>query len=488
MGRRWSHLFAFACCLWAVIAAPVDAQQAPAGWSQPWPLSAGQAWEEFNALTTSSDGTVHIFWQSDPGTPAEGAGEPGTDNLWYAAVRDGIVETPVNILVPKPNAGMQRFLRAVTDQRGQVHLFFLSDPDCLEHRFVQVSSASSAHEWMEQNACVGETSQRFGVVRDDAGQLHIAYATQRGDVVYRRYSAETDEWSPPATVTDAKEDTFTSEVRIAVDARGRIHVAWSENVPPDFYPPTGVFYARSSDGGENWTPPQQLAGKGHLQPEILANGAEQIHIVWNGAIATSNRYHRFSNDGGRTWSPVHTFEIWGGWAGPPPLALDSAGRLHTVMAGNKGLFYATWTEQGGWSEPRQLWTDIETSEPAAVISGGNNLHVVFREAPQSEGKYHRFWYLRRALDAPPIPLEPTLMPLPRAPEGAHRASAPGGPAPTPVVEAPAKPFPRVESSQPAGGGQVEQAMAASRAGPVLLGVASAMLLIALVAAALQRRG
>lgn len=382
-----------------------DSDEPPEGWSQPVPLEKSNGWNHFSSITASSDGIVHAFWQSDPSKlSGPDPGDPGADNLWYSQIKEGVVGKPENILVPPPRGSFQQSIHARIDQQNRIHLFLWYRPPCLQHSIARREYALSPQEWMGNSTCIGETTFGFGVTQDDIGQIHLAYATPAGRLNYARFSPDTNRWSPPITAFFGKEDVALHQTRIAVDSRGKIHVIWVESEAPNWYPPNGVFYVKSIDGGDTWTAPERLSPVGHSEPEIVAIGNDQIHVAWNGSVRQSNRYHRFSADAGRTWSALHTFKVRGGFLGQPALAVDSAKVLHAILSSDDGLYYANWSEPRGWSEMELIVPGVSTGSPAAVIAGGNQLHITYREGSRT------IWYMNRLLDSPVLAPEPILAP------------------------------------------------------------------------------
>ncbi|MBN1874951.1 MAG: Ig-like domain-containing protein [Anaerolineae bacterium] len=69
-----------------------------------------------------------------------------------------------------------------------------------------------------------------------------------------------------------------SEVAVAVDATGRVHVLWTGKLNPSFE--TYVFYSSSTDG-VNWTPYQILNYWGGRDPQITVDNVHQrVHLVY----------------------------------------------------------------------------------------------------------------------------------------------------------------------------------------------------------------
>jgi hypothetical protein len=113
--------------------------------------------------------------------------------------------------------------------------------------------------------------------------------------------------------------------------RGQLYAAWTDAAPgatcPDYTLPcagcpasacvTGcsseVYFASSSDGGQNWSAPAivhaNLAMTDQFNPSLAVNDLDgTIHVAWNDTRDDPTRlathiYHVSSPDGGLTWSP-----------------------------------------------------------------------------------------------------------------------------------------------------------------------------------------
>ena len=308
-------------------------------WSQPQMLFEGEGWTQYNALAASPDGTVHAFWQSDPSKLTEGAfGDPGADNLWYSRITKSEISEPINILVPPSFAPFQKGIRAVVVPPDEIHLMLWSTSQCLQHAVVKEAVAIQPKKWMDSRSCMGQTRFRFGMTLEDRGGLHLAFASDGDVLFYTLRDPESGTWSQPTRLSEGKEGLVYADVRLAIDSTKGIHVVWSEYEAPNYYPPKGVYYARSSDQGKSWSSPRQLSGSGSVEPEIIVDGNDRIHVAWNGSVNVGNRYHRMSENGGLSWSPISSFNIPGGILGPPALAVDSANGLHAIMSSDHGLF------------------------------------------------------------------------------------------------------------------------------------------------------
>jgi hypothetical protein len=125
-------------------------------------------------------------------------------------------------------------------------------------------------------------------------------------------------------------------ISIAVDARSRAHVLYTESASPD--KPYALYYRSSSDGGKTWSSPYVLSA--------APSGNQCVCAAWvddrRGALDV---WARCSNDAGRRWgaetllsdrsdgapykSPTGFKAFYGHYGGA---AIDVSGRFHAVWA------------------------------------------------------------------------------------------------------------------------------------------------------------
>ncbi|HMB53509.1 MAG TPA: hypothetical protein VKU40_09350 [Thermoanaerobaculia bacterium] len=135
---------------------------------------------------------------------------------------------------------------------------------------------------------------------------------------------------------DLAVDDSIGGVAAALDAAGRLHVAWlAEEAAGGNLPRRSLWVSRLD--GDRWATPQQLAGEAGA-PLVLVAAADGLHL-----LAGPRLRHRLSDDGGTTWSDT----------GP------------LVPAGRRGRVFAAATAlPGGWVAAFMLHprTPYETAE------------------------------------------------------------------------------------------------------------------------------
>ncbi|UCD99283.1 MAG: hypothetical protein JSV42_00735, partial [Chloroflexota bacterium] len=252
------------------------AQSFDPGWSNPELLFAAPEGQKSNELWVLSDqaNRLYLWW---PLFEIDEAGNPASlESTLHSQRINEAWRSPNDILV-WPEGG--RLTSVVIDQSGMLHAF--SATDCLSYTEARFDQAMSAHGWAGRT-CLDETGlANPSVALGIDGQIFVVY-TALGNHSLKIIHSENDgkTWSSFSTVQENPDDFFLDPI-IAVDSIGRIHLVWSLGEAPDAYPPLGVFYSRSDDGGQNWTAPLQLGGMDEGQPAI-AVFKDKVHVLWNG--------------------------------------------------------------------------------------------------------------------------------------------------------------------------------------------------------------
>ena len=201
--------------------------------------------------------------------------------------------------------------------------------------------------------------------------------------------------------------------RWAVGDSGTLHVTWSEFSLPEGWPPVGVFYTRSDDGSGDWLAPEQLSDTRQSYSNLVSVGENEIHVVWD-ATDPSGRFHRWSRDGGRSWSELVKLSPDGGMTqGWPSVAADSAGRVHFAGFGGgsagerwSDMWYHKW-DRSSWSQPFLLSPGESgwyTGYPSMVSTNGNEIHIAWStwDPGDADGRENRpgVWYRRLVTSSP----------------------------------------------------------------------------------------
>jgi hypothetical protein len=360
------------------------------GWSEPVLIfEADEGQIRVPALVADEYGQVHAFWGYQLGDVQ------GTSYIYYTRL-DQPDAQPVDILTA-PGRGI-----IAAQGAGGLAVFWNGANYSLAGPSPDVSAKAWSHPDEIQRAY-----DTAGLATAPDGALWVIYGSQEANAVFvQRMDPERQTWESPALVANvSNSNSAPNALRLAVGPDGSLHAVWAEYKLPDGWPPLGLYYAQSVDGGLTWSLPRPFDGLNYNQPSVITGPNDRVFLAWVGAAGVGGKYFQESPDGGRSWEPVVDIlppATTGGSEGPPNLALDGVGGLHMVFS-NAGCVWHVSREGETWSAPECVSTQpVQIEEPAMAIGLGNQIHVLYWTQRQ------QLWYTARTL---PIPAEePALIP------------------------------------------------------------------------------
>lgn len=478
----------FAVLIFAVILVHpprLDAASSRNNWQPPTKLfeTTGRASEA--EVVADSSGAVHVFWAyAAPNSDDAGWGQA----IYYARLQDGKWTEPVDVLI-SPGNRVARMHSVVVDNAGYLQIVWSASNAILYSR-AYAPEAETARSWITPLPLSAYASTLEPAITADRNNgLYVVWTQAKAGLMFVRSDDGGQTWSAPKTIFEADADNeLATWGRIALDKKGRIHVVLSYSVEDSSgrYGRTDaqlLYYLRSEDRGETWNEPLLITPEPDFgEINVVTFGSDTVHLVWNGRAGRHGRYHRWSQDGGQTWSTTEEVIAPGalfgnaGLTGFPAIATDSTGALHLVSTGSPtGMtvdYYMEWLN-GVWSVPVSISAGIDGNgvtgkltsleQPSVAISEGNRLHVVFHDG------FERIWYTSVDIDAPhepPVPYSTTAPPLKVAPAPSPTLAIATNPTPLGV------PTLSLASKSPSSGWPVA---------PIMIGVAPAALLVVVVA-------
>lgn len=287
-------------------------------------------------------------------------------------------------------------IESVCTDDNMLHVIWHEGPKLLYSR-VDADNVGLPSSWSKPLQIA--SSLRGSSIATDGKTLTIGYAVvnQADGSVYMQVSTDGgDNWSEPRLIATSAISHALDDVRVAMDVSHRIHSAWSEYSLPKGWPPTGVYYASSTDLGLTWRPPSLIASGRYAQIGVGTVAHDEVHLLWQSTIGGDGTYHQVALDGGQTWRQPDRNDDRGGLSGPPHFVADAASRMHMITGDGH---YAYWSNNqfSGFidlvpASVRQL-SDLSPGERAILaITRGNQLHVVF------EVGFRGIWYATQKAD------------------------------------------------------------------------------------------
>ena len=217
-------------------------------------------------------------------------------------------------------------------------------------------------------------------------RLHAVWSCQEG-VIYHSYAFAQDAytaggWSEPGLVSEAR--YFADQPDLVVDADGVLHAVFAVPVNEG----RGIYYTRSADG-EVWEAPSQVfdaAEAGWMavgQPQLAVDAFGFLHVAWVQAPVLSNAlpdgvYYARSLDGGERWSEA--MDVTAGAYGWPQVVTAAEGRVHLVWreASERGGWWHRYSSDAGetWEGPERVAGFEDVVVPVRLMADDNGaLHL-----------------------------------------------------------------------------------------------------------------
>jgi hypothetical protein len=411
-------------------------------WSQPLNISNTETHSTGPSLVTDSTGELHLVWLEDI--------ESDFNLIMYSHKDRRGWTAPVDIFSSDQDKNITAPSLAI-DQNGYLHIAFLGDGISYSQAYAPL--ANSARNW--STPTILYPLENFLDLPDIAagpgGKIYIIFAIKNGENsgIYLFSSSDGGtSWEDPVIVfQNQSANRLIHSPKITLSTNEGLHVAWTETNYPETFPPLGIRYAHSLDG-INWSSPVSIADGPYTELDIASKGPNEIHIAWSGTADDRYKFHRWSTDGGVTWSSIYRNMDGGGLLGPPSLVFDGQGKLHWLSAmdyfgpvageRSRSYLYEYTFNEGSWSLGRLLFsTPLEINEQnlssvSAVVSLGNEIHAVVMDPRlKADGNWQwDLFYSHRLLDIPqeipktlptltpkakPVVLQPTPTFLPTVP-------------------------------------------------------------------------
>jgi hypothetical protein len=400
-------LCAAAGMLWQTAQAQSD------GWTQPQLIFEGRGLINAPTLVADAYGQVHAFWLFQ----ADTVNNSQQQYVYYTRLDQPT--WPVNDIFVEQSGGAT--LKAAMTRTGLGIMW-------AGNNFASsgISPAASAQVWSGPLQVDSGYSESGLAVAPDGSLWTIYGSTATNEIFVQHLNPDTGNWDAPLLVgTSINIGAAPDGTRLAISADGTMHAVWAEYQLPNGWPPVGLYYTQSTDGGKTWSGRHKIAGSNFNQPNVIVGSGQQVYVAWTGTAGTGMKYFQDSQDEGRTWQNQVTVmnQPGGGSEGAPNLAVDSAGNVHMVFSHNGCAWHAV-RENNTWSAPECLSAGVAANasieSPAMALGLGNQLHVLFWT------DRHQLWYTKVTLPIPgqaPLPTPtlavptatvpvPTLTPLP----------------------------------------------------------------------------
>lgn len=220
-----------------------------------------------------------------------------------------------------------------------------------------------------------------------SGRLHLVYqGLQKGDNLYYRSSSDGIKWSAETNVSNTPD--ISVDPAISANQDGTVCVAWLENCRD--HKSNDIYASVSQDNGKTWSKAVDVShtpGRS-AYPAVAAGPNGELHLLWSDTTesrAEPDIFYAHSSDGGNNWSKArslaHTHKV----VGPPQLALGSDHQVYAVwsdatVGSDKADIFAIHGSGDKWSEPANISNSKDmSSDPSVAITSDGKVCVAWLE-------------------------------------------------------------------------------------------------------------
>jgi len=300
--------------------------------------------------------------------------------------------------------GISHFITSCirSDHAGGLHVVWDDTRDGnfeIYHKY----SLDGGENWLKENRITDHAgnSHSSSLCVDLASTVHVTWSDDRDgneEIYYIRSSDQGKSWNTAIPLTENTTESLVYGHSICADNNNGVHVIWRDFIGEDQH----LFYRRSDDGGQYWTPCEILTSTENksyrvLFPCICFEPPETIHVAWNQHIESMPKpdlsYLRSSNRG-LTWEKEIRLTYDPAYTNYPYLCTDFRNCVHLV--------FEDWRSGSNFSEihykrgfqyglPK---TDIKINNEDGPLSIHNNEDItvsISLDPGNLTGVYHDWW-------------------------------------------------------------------------------------------------
>jgi hypothetical protein len=277
------------------------------------------------------------------------------------------------------------------DERGGIAVAWVdqASKDVLFRRFsadggkplgepANVSRSGAIFSWLPRVALAPGDPRRVFVLWQE---IIFSGGSHGGDILFARSTDGGSRFSAPRNLSSSiggagkgritRDFWHNGSLDLAVGADGALYAVWTEYEG-------GLWFSRSRDGGESFTPARRLAGDDALParaPSLALAPDGTLYLAWTvGEDKAADPRISASRDGGESFAEPRIVARSNGYADAPKLAVDREGVVHLAYGesadGPFGLPQVRYTRSSDGARSFEPVREISRPSPGDVPGAG----------------------------------------------------------------------------------------------------------------------
>lgn len=279
-------------------------QHTAQGWSNPQRITPDGINARYAALAIDRQNRAQVAFY---------AAQDNGSYIYYTGTSATGWLTPTIVSAQLPDYPSASTSHLAVDAQDRLHIVWQGLPDSTTTRFAIYYHTGSGKQWsaIQRLSPPGQATNAPRVAVDSAGHVHVVwYEVDEQEIYYTQ--SDGAGWTTPFNLSQtplpvAKQTIISQGPDLAVDAAGAVHVGWLESSNGSYF--DSVYYATNRTG--HWvvepvmvepTPVRDMQRQSTAVVDVLAAGADQVHLLWHDVDRANQPTIYHSRKSGGAWS------------------------------------------------------------------------------------------------------------------------------------------------------------------------------------------
>ncbi|MBN8583823.1 MAG: T9SS type A sorting domain-containing protein [Ignavibacteria bacterium] len=360
---KFSILFGFYSLLFGICYAQ---------WQQPDIRLTNAAGFSTNSDLSSSGSFLHAVWQDTR--------DGNTEIFYKRSTNEGVTWESDLQLTNQPTS---KALPTISSTGSSVHIVWQENRTNDVEIYYKRSTDNGVTWESEVRLTNSSGVSQDPIIKAEGSSVNVIWRDTRSGTYEMFYKRSIDggiTWSSDTMLT-AHSTGLASLNSLAVYG-SNLHIAWSDTRHNDDYE---IFYKRSTNGGLSWGADTRLTNELRISesPSIKCNSSD-VHITWvdlRDSNINAEVYYKRSTDNGNSWSPDTRLTVYA-YAGNPSILLSGT-IVHViwgVLPSGSEIHYKRSTNSGNsWETSTQVSSSFSGAYYPNIAVTGSKAHIIWHD-------------------------------------------------------------------------------------------------------------